>query len=110
MEGSSILLEMEISWLFARKNLVYSKTDVDHNLISKMELEDFLKEGVGVEDVSELWFCKSGLKLHDGIQEIKCGAYILKFCSTGKETLDVYVIQGKNNDESPTSFIDFNNK
>ena len=39
-------------------------------MISKIELEAFITEGVESVEVAELWFCKSGVPLARGIQQI----------------------------------------
>ena len=46
-----------------------------------MELEDFIKEGTGVDYVSEMWFCSKG-DLLSGLQQIKCDKDILMLCSS----------------------------
>ena len=75
------------------------------DLISKIELESFIKEGVGIQDVREMWYPSPGIPLQRGLKQIEKDKDVVDFCSkVGKDgVLDVYVIHGS--DVSPRSLL-----
>ena len=91
-----------------RKKSEFKKVDVDPDLLSRIELESFVKDDLSM-DVKELWYCKAGLNLNRGLEEIKVDRDILELCKSGgnNNTLDVYVIT--TSDLSPHSLLDFAN-
>ena len=103
--GGTFYLSKDLNELSYRRKSVYTKKDIDPDLLSQIELESFITEGVESVAVHELWFCNSGVPLDRGIQQILCDKDILDLCSTGgaNNILDVYVVQ--KGEESPISLM-----
>ena len=106
MYGGQFYLSKEPS-LSYRRQYVYKRENVDADLLSRFELETYLNEGVHLNDVTELWYCKTGMTLQLGLEQIKSDRNIVELSLSGgsENILDVYVVQGYQS--SPHNFIDF---
>ena len=72
--------------------------DIDPDKLSRIELIGMLDEKQ-VDNVKELWYCKNGMKMSDGLVEINGDKDILELCQNvgSNNSVDVFVVrEGEN--------------
>ena len=86
----------------SKKKHEYGVTDIDPDKLSRIELEGFLEEK-GITDVKEMWYCKEGFSLNEGLEEIINDKDILELIDNvgEKRDIEVYVLEGQQQSPRP---------